>query len=154
MSTSENKALERRWFKAFDRGKGAVMAVTDELYSDDFVLHSATGEDIEGRKAVKKYMDDVFSAFPDMNMTLDDMVAEGDKVTVRFTVTGTHKGKFMGAPPTQKKMKIWSIQIDRIANGKFVEGWERTDTLGLMQHLGLIPKPKKVSKTFTLPIRT
>jgi len=58
-------------------------------------------------------------------------------------VTGTHKGKFMGAPATNKKMTMWSIQIDRIANGKFVEGWERTDTLGLMQQLGLIPKPKK-----------
>jgi predicted ester cyclase len=143
MSTDENKALERRWFKAFDKGKDAVMAATDELYSNDFVLHSATGEDMHGLKDTKKYMDDIFSAFPDIHMTLDDIVAEGDKVTVRFTVTGTHKGRFMGASPTNKKMKIWSIQIDRIASGKFVEGWERTDTLGLMQQLGLIPKPKK-----------
>jgi len=143
MSINENKALERRWFKAFDKGKDAVMAVTDELYSNDFVLHSATGEDVHGLKATKKYMDEIFSAFPGIHMKLDDAVAEGDKVAVRFTVTGTHKGKFMGAPATNKKMTMWSIQIDRIANGKFVEGWERTDTLGLMQQLGLIPKPKK-----------
>ena len=143
MSTNENKALERRWFRAFDKGKDAVMAVTDELYSDDFVLHSATGEDVQGLKATKRYMDEIFTAFPDIHMKLDDAVAEGDKVAVRFTVTGTHKGKFMSAPATNKKMTMWSIQIDRIANGKFVEGWERTDTLGLMQQLGLIPKPKK-----------
>jgi steroid delta-isomerase-like uncharacterized protein len=143
MSTNENKALERRWFKAFDNGKDAVMAVIDELYSNDFVLHSATGEDMHGLKATKKYMDEIFSAFPDIHMKLDDAVAEGDKVAVRFTVTGTHKGKFMGAPATNEKMTMWSIQIDRIANGKFVEGWERTDTLGIMQQLGLIPKPKR-----------
>jgi len=143
MSTNENKALERRWFKAFDRGKDAVMAATDELYSNDFVIHSATGEDIRGLKATKKYMDEIFSAFPDIHMKLDDAVAEGDKVAVRFTVTGTHKGKFMGFPASNKKLTMWSIQIDRIANGKFVEGWERTDTLGLMQQLGLMPKPKK-----------
>jgi steroid delta-isomerase-like uncharacterized protein len=142
MSINENKALERRWFKAFDTGKDAVMAVTDELYSDDFVLHSATGEDIRGRKAVKKYMDEIFSAFPDIHLKLDDVVAEGDKAAVRFTVTGTHKGKFMDIPATNKKVTMWSIQIDRIARGKFVEGWERTDILGLMQQLGVAPKPK------------
>jgi steroid delta-isomerase-like uncharacterized protein len=143
MSTKENKAIERRWFEAFDKGKAAVMAVTDELVSDDFIFHSASGEDIIGLKAYKKYAGDVYSAFPDVHLTIDDMVAEGDKVTVRFTVTGTHKGKFMGAPPTNKKIKMWSIQIDRIAGGKFAEGWERYDTLGFMQQIGLIPKPKK-----------
>jgi steroid delta-isomerase-like uncharacterized protein len=143
MSINENKALERRWFKAFDKGKDAVMAATDELYSNDFVIHSATGEDIHGLKATKKYMGEIFSAFPDVHMTIDDLVGEGDKVAVRFTVTGTHKGKFMGMPASNKKLKMWSIQIDRIANGKFVEGWERTDTLGLMQQLGLMAKPKK-----------
>jgi hypothetical protein len=143
MSTNENRALERRWFKAFDKGKDAVMAVTDELYSDDFVLHSATGDDIHGRKAAKKYMDEIFSAFPDIHLAIDDLVSEGDKVAVRFTVTGTHKGTFMGIPATNKKLTMWSIQIDRIASGKFVEGWERTDILGLMQQLGAMPKPKK-----------
>jgi hypothetical protein len=143
MSINENKALERRWFKAFDKGKDAVMAATDELYSNDFVIHSATGEDMHGLKAAKKYMAEIFSAFPDVHMTIDDLVGEGDKVAVRFTVTGTHKGRFMGMPASNKKLKMWSIQIDRIANGKFVEGWERTDTLGLMQQLGLTAKPKK-----------
>jgi steroid delta-isomerase-like uncharacterized protein len=143
MSTNENKALERRWFKAFDKGKDAVMAATDELYSNDFVLHSATGEDMHGLKATKKYIAEIFSAFPDIHMTIDDLVAEGDKVAVRFTVTGTHKGEFMGVPATNKKGTMWSIQIDRIARGKFVEGWERSDTLGLMRQLGLMPKPKK-----------
>ena len=143
MSINENKALERRWFKAFDKGKDAIMAATDELYSNDFVIHSATGEDMYGLKAAKKYMAEIFSAFPDVHMTIDDLVGEGDKVAVRFTVTGTHKGRFMGMPASNKKLKMWSIQIDRIANGKFVEGWERTDTLGLMQQLGLTAKPKK-----------
>jgi predicted ester cyclase len=88
-------------------------------------------------------MDEIFGAFPDIYLKLDDVVAEGDKVAVRFTVTGTHKGKFMGIPATNKKLTMWSIQIDRIVRGKFVEGWERTDILGLMQQLGAMPTPKK-----------
>lgn len=143
MSTNENKALERRYFKAYNKGKDAVMAATDELYSKNFVFHGATGEDIHGLKAIKEYVNETFSAFPDMHATIDDMVAEADKVTVRFTATGTHKGRFMGIPGTNKKVTMWAIQIDRIARGKFVESWERTDTLGLMHQLGLIPEPKK-----------
>jgi len=71
------------------------------------------------------------------------MVAEGDKVAVRVTGTGTNKGAFRGIPPTNKKVTLWMIQIDRIAGGKFVEGWSRYDTFGLMQQLGLIPTPGK-----------
>jgi len=143
MSTNENKALERRYFEAFNKGKDAVMAATDELYSKDFVFHGATGEELHGLKAIKKYVDEMLHMFPDVHMTIDDLVAEGDKVAVRFTVTGTHKGEFMGIPATNKKVTIWSIQIDRFARGKFVESWERTDIPGLMQQLGVMPKPIK-----------
>jgi steroid delta-isomerase-like uncharacterized protein len=143
MSAKEIKALERRLYEECNKGKEAALAVIDELYATDIVYHSSTGRDIRGIKDYKQHISEFYSAFPDLHFTIDDMVAEGDKVAVRFTGTGTNKGAFMGIPPTNKKITVWEIQIDRFAGGKFVEGWSRYDTLGLMQQLGLIPTPKK-----------
>jgi len=143
MSAKESKALERRFFKEWNKGKAAAMAVIDELGATDCVYHSASGEEIHGLKGFKKSMSEFYSAFPDNHFTINDMVAEGDKVAVRWTLTGTHKGKFIGVPPTNKKITMWGIAIDRIAGGKFVETWERFDTLGFMQQLGIVPKPEK-----------
>jgi len=143
MSAKETKALERRFYEEANKGKAAALAVMDELYAIDFVYHSSTGRDIRGIKDYKQHISDMFSAFPDLHATIDDMVAEGDKVAVRLSLTGTNNGAFMGIPPTNKKVTMWEIQIDRVAGGKFVEGWSRYDTLGMMQQLGLIPTPGK-----------
>jgi len=143
MSAKEIKALERRFVKEWNKGKAATMAVIDELCATNIVYHGAGGEEIRGLKDFKKSMSEFYSAFPDNRFTIDDMVVEGDKVAVRWTMTGTHKGKLGGIPPTNKKMTIWGIYIDRVAGGKFVETWERFDTLGLMQQLGLVPTPGK-----------
>jgi len=143
MSAKENKALVRRFIKELNKGKAAAMAVIDELYATDWVGHSGMGRDMYGIKDNKQYTSEFFKAFPDLHFTIDDLVAEGDKVAVRWTSTGTHKGEFMGRPPTNKKVTIWGIHIDRIAGGKVVEEWSRWDTLGLMQQLGLVSKPKK-----------
>lgn len=143
MSAKENKALERRLFEESNKGKAAALAVIDETCATNFVLHDATGMDIHGLKDLKQYESELFSAFPDLHHTIDDMVAEGDKVAVRFTLTGTHKGAYMGIPATNKKLTIWAISIDRIVGGKFVESWLRMDTLSMMQQLGLVPTPKK-----------
>jgi predicted ester cyclase len=71
--------------------------------------------------------------------TIDDLVAEGDKLTVRFTVEGTQQGELLGVPPTGKHFRISGIGIYRLAEGKFAETWEQTDLLGLMQQLGVLP---------------
>jgi len=146
MSAKEIKALARRWFGEVKKGKAAALAVMDELYAADYVLHSGTGEDIRGLKDNKQDTSELFSAFTDIHFTIDDMVAEGDKVAVRWTMTGTHKGEFMGIAPTNKKVTGWAITIYRIAGGKFVEEWARYDTLGLMQQLGIVPTPEKGKK--------
>lgn len=96
------------------------------------VLHSSTGEDIRGLKDFKQSISEFYSAFPDLHFTVDDMVVEGDKVASRWTMTGTHKGEFMDIPSANKKVTTSAIQIDRIAGGRFVEAWERYDTLGLV----------------------
>jgi steroid delta-isomerase-like uncharacterized protein len=143
MSTKDLKALERRFYTEWNKGKAATMAVIDETCASNIVFHDPSGMDIRGLKDFKQYMGSMRDAFPDLHATIDDIVAEGDKAVVRYTITGTHKGEMTGIPPTNKKVTVWAISIDRVANGKFVECWERTDTLGMMQQLGVVPTPKK-----------
>jgi len=122
MSAKEIKALERHVLEENNKGKAAAMAVMDELYATDFVMHGSTVEgDIHGLRDIKKSMSEYLNAFPDLHYTLDDMVVEGDKAAIRCTVTGTHKGKFMGIPPTNKKVKMQAFAIDRVVGGKIVE---------------------------------
>ena len=143
MSAKEIKALERRWIKEWNKGKAAIMAAIDELVATDYVEHGGSGEETHGLKDYKQSISELFSAFPDIHLTLDDMVVEGDKAAVRFTFSGTHKGEFKGILPTDKKWTMWGIYIDRIVGGKFVESWVRYDTLGWMQQLGLAPTSEK-----------
>jgi len=143
MSVREIKALERRWVKEMNKGKTATMAAIDELYATDYVIHGGHYVVHGDIKDFKKSIGDIYSAFPDINYTIDDMVVEGDKAAVRLTFSGTHKGEFMGILPTNKKWTMWEIVIDRIAGGKFVESWVRYDTLGFMQQLGLALTPEK-----------
>jgi len=131
MSAKENKELMRRLIEEFNKGKAAAMAVIDRSI------------DIPDLKDFKQMESEMYDAFPDMHVTLDDMVAEGDKVAARTTWTGTHKGEFMGVPPTNKKVTFSLIVIDRFAGGKIVEDHGQYDALGLMRQLGLVPTPKK-----------
>lgn len=142
MVVEEIKALMRRLFEEYNKGKAAAMAATDELYAADFVYHGVGGEEIRGLKSIKQSESEGFIAFPDYHFTIEDMVVEGDKVATRVTLTGTHTGEFMGVPPTNKKVTVWAMTISRISGGKIVESWEMMDTLGLMQQLGAIPTSK------------
>jgi len=144
MSAKEIRALVRRFVEESNKGRAAAMAVIDELFATNIVYHGGGGEEIRGLKDYKQSSES-YNALPDFHFTIDDMVAEGDKVAVRFTLTGTHKGEIMGIPPTNKKLTMWGIIIYRVVGGKFVEGWERADTLGLMQQLGVVPTPENKS---------
>jgi len=143
MSVKENKALAHRLYERWNKDKATALAVIDELCTTDLAVHGGGGDEFRGIKDFKKSMGELFDAFPDLRLKIDDMVAEGDKVATRYTWTGTHKGAFAGIPPTNKKLTMWEIDIIRIAGGKIVESWARSDTLGMMQQLGLIPTPKK-----------
>ena len=139
MSTEQNKALVRRLEEVFNRGN---MSMVDELFAPDFVEHEELPPGIPpGREAVKQLTTMFRSAFPDFKATIDDIVAEGDKVVIRQTWSGTHKGEFMGVPPTGKSVSFGVIDIIRIAGGKFVEHWGQMDMMGMMQQLGAIPTP-------------
>ena len=81
------------------------------------------------------------AAFPDLHVTIDDLVAEGEMVAVRATMTGTHQGELMGMPPTGKQVNFQFISIEHLRGGKVVERWEQADMMGMMQQLGMGPSP-------------
>ena len=82
------------------------------------------------------------SAMPDLRVVVEDMIAEGDKVAVRYTLEGTHEGELFGVPPTGQRLSIKSISVERVSDGKIIEHWRVTDSLDMMQQLGAIPTPE------------
>ncbi len=139
MSVEENKTLVRRWLEEGSNQGNAT--IIDELMAPDFVDHHlppGVPPNAEGHKA---WLQVARAGFPDIHIAIEDMIAEGDKVVVRTTVTGTQTGAFMGIPPSGKAVRVGAIGITRIADGKFVEYWENFDALGLMRQVGAIPTP-------------
>jgi steroid delta-isomerase-like uncharacterized protein len=117
-------------------------AVIDERFASDYVGHSAT--EIQGPEGAKQFVAAMRNAFPDFQYTVEDEIAEGDKVVHRWSARGTHTGEFQGIPPTSAQVTITGISICRVANGKIVEGWTNVDMLGLLQQLGAAPAPQQV----------
>ena len=139
MSIEENKAMMHRSLEVFNKGN---LDLIDELYSKNYLSHApATAREINGPEAMKQYVSELRSAFPDLNITIDDTIAEGEKIVSLQTLTGTHKGEFNGIPPTGKKFSLKSAIVNKIVNGKFVETWVYMDSLDLMQQLGIIQMP-------------
>lgn len=140
--SEENKALVRREIEeVFNRGN---LDAAEELYAPDYVGHDPTEpEDIRGLEGARQYAAVFRSAFPDLQATVEDQVAEGDRVATRITVRGTHQGELEGIAPTGNRVEIVGIFISRIEGGKIVEDWTNYDALGLMQQLGVIPEPEQ-----------
>ena len=135
MSPEENKALVRRTIEALNERNWAAY---DEAFSSDIVLHNAS-RTIQGLQAHKQYVSMLLTAFPDLQFTVEDLIAEGDKVVDRYTARGTHTGALMGMAPTGKQFTATAISINHFANDKIVEQWFNVDDLGLFQQLGLVP---------------
>ena len=138
MSTEENKAIVRRFVDEYCNGTNVSLA--DEIFDARCTMyHPATPEPMRGVAGLKAYATMLFQAFPDFHMDVEDMIVEGDKVTLRSTISGTFKGEFAGLAPTGKHATWSGIGIYSIAGGKIVEGWEELDLLGAFQRLGVIP---------------
>ncbi len=135
--SEENKAIFRRFCEEFwFKGK---LDVADELLAPDFVYHGPDAEEPRDREGYKQDVMEYISSCIDIQVTVEDIVAEGDKVAVRYTWSGIHTGELWGAPPTDKRLTTRPIAILRIANGKIVEEWDAYDSLDLERQLGLIP---------------
>ena len=115
------------------------LAVADELYSPDFVCHFVGGQEWRGLPGIKGAVSSHRTSFPDWNERVDDIIAEGDRVAMRITSTGTQRGSFMGSPPSGRKVSIQEFHIFRLADGKIVEQWGMPDIQGLKSQLGTSP---------------
>ncbi len=143
VAQEEHKMIVRRLFEeVWNEGR---LDVLDKIAAADYINHPQAhqpnfGGGVEGEK---QFISMYRSAFPDVQMTIEDMLAEGDKVVVRWTGRGTHNGELMGIPPTGKQATVTGIAILRITDGKLAEGWGEFDALGMMQQLGVIPAPEQ-----------
>ena len=138
MSLAENKAIVLRFIELVQNQHN--LAAIDELYSPDFVDHSGNA-DLPGIEGAKAFFGMMFAAFPDMHFTIRMQLAEGDQVMTYKTFHGTHRGDFMGMPPTGNQVAVDVIDILTIKYGKLAEHWAVNDMLGMLQQLGVIPVP-------------
>jgi steroid delta-isomerase-like uncharacterized protein len=135
--SEENKTLARRsWEIASQHNSYAL----EEVYATNLVWHEPDA-DVQGIEEAKQYYSTYLSAFPDISFSVEDVVADGDKVVTRWTVRGTHQGEVEDfGPPTGRRIEQEGITIHRIEDGKIVEEWERYNLLGFLQQLGLAPE--------------
>jgi steroid delta-isomerase-like uncharacterized protein len=140
MTTEQNKSSLRGLLEEVVNEKN--IPVFDEVTTADFVEHEQLGPGLPpNREGAKQFFAVALTAFPDLRAVIEDEIAEGDKVVVRSTWSGTHQGEFQGIPATGKRVTFQVIDIVRFQNGKIIEHWGQTDALGLLQQLGAIPAP-------------
>lgn len=139
-SVEENRALVRRFVEELWHEKN--YNVVDRLCAPDFVAHDLPAGMSGNREGYKKVATIIHNAFPDIHYTTEDVIADADKVVIRWNSTCTHKGEFMGIPATNKKVSRSGITIYRIVGGRIVEWWNASDLLTIMRQIGVFP-PKR-----------
>src|SRR5919202_2904923 len=141
MPAEESRAIVRRYLDVYERGNVDLL---DELLSPDYVNHSPATPDLPtGPEGVKAVVSMFRSAMPDLVIVIEDTIAESDKVAVRYTLEGTHEGELFGVPPTGRRLSIKSITVERVSEGRIREHWRVTDTLEMMQQLGVVAEPEQ-----------
>ena len=140
MSTEESKAIVRRFWGVWEEDN---FDLVDEVLAPDYLNHTpAYPDQPTGPEGVKEVVSMFRNAMPDLKVVIEDMIAEGDKVAVRYTLEGTHEGELFGVPPTGQRLSIKSISVERVSDGKIREHWRITDGLDMMQQLGVISMPE------------
>ena len=132
MDGKMNKVAKKKYFEAVNAGN---LDAIDDLFAPDYVLHMAGAPDVEGATTLKQMVAGSLAAVSDAEFEVQDMVAEGDRVATRWTMTGVHSGEFFGVPPTNRRLTMNGIVIDRFQDGRVVEAWESFDMHGLMAQL-------------------
>ena len=137
--TETNKALVRRWFKeVWNEGREATI---DELFAESGVAYGlGDGEaEVRGPAQIKPFVHNLRNSFPDIQIAIQDIMAEEDKVMVRVAIEGTHSGSGLGVPPSGRRVRIGGIVVIRVSKGQLVEGWNSWDQLGLLRQIGALP---------------
>jgi steroid delta-isomerase-like uncharacterized protein len=137
--SEQNKAIVRRLFEElWNKGN---LSLADQLFAPNYEHHDASSPDFgRGPESERKRATLYRTAFPDMHLTIEDIIAEGETVMTRWSCHGTHNGDLNGIAPTGKQFTISGVTIARFANGKLAEGYVNWDALGLMQQLGVVPE--------------
>ena len=140
--SEQNKAVVRRTFEElWNQGN---LQLADELFASTYANHDPSTPDLgRGPEGEKKRATLYRNAFPDLRLTIENLISEGETVVARWSCHGTHKGEFGSIAPTGKQFTISGVTIAHFENGKMVEGWINWDALGMMQQLGLVPEVTK-----------
>jgi steroid delta-isomerase-like uncharacterized protein len=139
MSLEDNKDVIRAYVETIFNQQQVDRA--DELVAPDYLDHAALPGQAPGLEGAKKKWAMYLTGIPDLRVTIEELVAEADKVAVCRSYEGTHRGELLGVPPTGKQVRVGGISIFRLAGGKIAEQWEQLDRLALMQQLGVLPTP-------------
>ena len=136
----ENKATSRRFYEElFNQGD---LDAAEEIVTPDFVIHDPNiPEEPRGPEGLKQFVSMYRNAFPDLNFTIEEQIAEGEKVATRWVAYGTHQGELMGLAPTGKRVTVRAFTLQRFSGGKIAEDWAHYDALGMMRQIGAIPEP-------------
>jgi ketosteroid isomerase-like protein len=141
MSDANKNVVRRLFEEVWTKGN---LPVADQLFAPTYAHHDLSTPDFGRGPESEKLRATLYrTAFPDLRLTIEDLLAEGETVTARWSCHGTHKGDLGGIAPTGKPFAISGISIARFTNGKMVEGWVNWDALGLMQQLGIVPELAK-----------
>ena len=149
MSELNKKVVRRLFEEVWNKGN---LPLADELFTPNYAHHDASTPDVgRGPESEKKRATLYRTAFPDMQLNIEDIIAEGETVMARWSCRGTHKGDLSGIAPTGKQVNFSGVSIARFANGKMAEGWVNWDALGLMQQLGVVPEIGKTKAAVAKP---
>jgi len=138
VSPEENKAVVRRFYDLFNEGN---LEGLGEVFAADALDHDPVPGQAPGLEGVKQSVAPFLSGFPGIQITIEQMIADGDRVADRIVARGTHTGEFLGIPPTGKPVTVKALNMYRIAGGKIVEAWHIEDVFGMMVQLGVVPTP-------------
>jgi steroid delta-isomerase-like uncharacterized protein len=141
-TVERHEAVARRWFDAMSRADHHAGA--DETFAPDYAVFMGADE-MRGTAAIKGLVDQYRAAFPDLRFTVDDVIADGDRLAVRWTAAGTHDGPLMGLPPTGRRATWSGVSWWRMAGGRCVEDRVTMDALGMLQQLGAVPAGPEAS---------
>jgi steroid delta-isomerase-like uncharacterized protein len=151
MSEANKKVVRRLFEEVWNKGN---LQATDELFAPTYTHHDSSTPDFgRGPESEKKRATLYRTALPDVRLTIDDIISEGETVTARWSCRGTHKGDLNGIAPTGKQVTISGISIARFANGKMAEGWVNWDALSLMQQLGVAPELGKAKAAAAVAVK-
>ena len=137
MSAEQNKSIVRRWVEEGWNKRNT--ALIDQLFTPNFYQHETGPETVNSSETLKPFVAGYLSAFPDLQFTIEDLIAEGDKVVWRFQATGNNTGPFMGGPVTGKSVAVTGTITFRLEDSRMAEAWLNLDVLGLLQQVGIIP---------------